>query len=115
GPGGQNVNKLNTKAELWIALSDIHGLEPAALQRLIALAGKRINRDGALHLSAQSERTQEANRNAVIDRLRILTHKALTAPTPRKPTKPSKSSKRKRLETKRRRAQTKASRRGDVE
>src|SRR5438552_17911792 len=76
GPGGQNVNKLNTKAELWVAISDIQGLEQAALKRLVTLAGKRITRQGLLHLSAQTERTQERNRQAVIDRLRLLIEKA---------------------------------------
>jgi len=115
GPGGQNVNKLNTKAELWVPLAEIRGLDPSAFVRLRGLAGKRLTRDGLLHISAQTERTQERNRRAVMDRLRLLIEQALIAPKPRKPTKPSKAARRRRLEAKRRRGETKANRRGGEE
>src|SRR5438067_12471465 len=77
GPGGQNVNKLNTKAELWVSFSDIRGLDEWSLRRLRTLAGKRITREGLLHLSAQTERSQERNRQAVLDRLRLLIEQSL--------------------------------------
>jgi ribosome-associated protein len=115
GPGGQNVNKLNTKAEIWIVLHAISGLSESATQRLRALAGKRITREDELHLSAQTERTQERNRQAVLDRLRLLIAEALTAPKPRRPTRPSKASKKRRLEFKRRRSQIKAARSGKAD
>src|SRR5947209_9876405 len=79
GPGGQNVNKLNTKAELWVPLNDIVGIDQAARLRLRTLAGKRLTRDGLLHISAQTERSQEGNRQAVLDRLRTLVAQALIA------------------------------------
>jgi ribosome-associated protein len=113
GPGGQNVNKLNTKAELWVPLSAIRGMDPSALARLRALAGKRVTREGMLHISAQTERTQERNRQAVFERLRLLVERALTAPKPRKRTKPSRAAKRRRLEAKRHRGEIKATRRGE--
>src|SRR5438046_5775155 len=72
GPGGQNVNKLNTKAELWVALPAIAGMSPAAMLRLRTLAGRRITRADELHLSAQTERSQERNRETVLSRLREL-------------------------------------------
>jgi len=112
GPGGQNVNKLNTKAELWVNLRAIRGLDPAALRRLHVLAGKRITRAGLLHISAQTERSQERNRQAVLDRLRLLIEQALIAPKARKATKPSRAAKRRRLDAKRRRGEIKAGRRG---
>jgi ribosome-associated protein len=111
GPGGQNVNKLNTKVELWLPVTAINGLDPAAMARLRALAGKRINKEGFLHLTAQTERTQERNRAAVLDRLRMLVDQAKIAPKPRKRTKPTKAAKRRRMDAKRRRGETKAARR----
>src|SRR5205823_5598855 len=66
GPGGQNVNKLNTKAELWLPLEHLTDLPPRALTRLRAAAGRRITKAGELHLSSEAERTAEANRNAVM-------------------------------------------------
>src|SRR3954468_17655629 len=80
GPGGQNVNKLNTKAELWLALPAVVGMPPAAMLRLRALAGRRITRADELHLSAQTERTQERNRETVLSRLRELIAEAMLAP-----------------------------------
>jgi len=108
GPGGQNVNKLNTKAELWVSLEAIVGIDESARIRLRTLAGKRLTREGLLHISAQTERTQEGNRQAVLDRLGALIAQALVAPKIRKRTKPSKASKRRRIEAKRRRSQIKA-------
>src|SRR5438046_9714293 len=109
GPGGQNVNKLNTKAELWVRLAAITGMSPAAMTRLRGLAGRRrITREGELHLSAQTERTQERNRETVLARLRELIDAAMVAPTPRRPTKPSRAAKRRRLESKRRRGEIKS-------
>jgi ribosome-associated protein len=111
GPGGQNVNKLNTKAELWVNVNAIQGLDDSALRRLHALAGKRITRTGLLHIAAQTERSQERNRAAALDRLRLLIEQALIAPKPRKPTKPSRAAKRRRVEAKRHRGEIKAGRR----
>jgi ribosome-associated protein len=111
GPGGQNVNKLNTRAELWITVADIAGLTPGAVQRLRRLAGKRLTRDGRIHLVAQTERSQERNREAVLDRLRLLMAEAIIEPKPRRPTRPSRAAKRRRLESKRRRGEVKSHRR----
>src|SRR5947209_3065106 len=62
GPGGQNVNKVNTKAELWVELAGIWGLTPRAADRLRAIAGKRITAAGEIHIAADTERSQEQNR-----------------------------------------------------
>ena len=115
GPGGQNVNKLNTRAELWIAIDAIHGLTPGALQRLKRIAGKRLTRDGRIHIVAQTERSQERNREAVLDRLGLMLEEAIVEPRPRRPTKPSRAAKRRRLESKRRRGEIKKNRGSKME
>jgi len=112
GPGGQNVNKVNTRAELWIAIRSLAILPPYALTRLRSIAGKRITREDELHLVAQIERTQEGNRTALLDKLRELIGEALAAPKPRRSTKPSKGSRRRRVEAKKRRSEIKSHRRG---
>src|ERR1700742_2402490 len=68
GPGGQNVNKVNTKAEVWVPLAAIIGLGDRAAARLAALAGKRLTGEGEIHIASDAERTQELNRQAVMDR-----------------------------------------------
>src|SRR6516165_8050515 len=72
GPGGQNVNKVNTKAELWVTADAITGLADAARARLRQLAGHRWTTAGEIHISSDTERRQDANRAAVLDRLREL-------------------------------------------
>src|SRR5665213_3517829 len=67
GPGGQNVNKVNTKAELWVPLTAIWGLTARAAGRLRDIAGKRMTGEGEIHLAADSERSQEQNRLAVME------------------------------------------------
>jgi ribosome-associated protein len=110
GPGGQNVNKLNTRAELWIEIDAIVGLSPGAIQRLKRLAGKRFTRSGQIHLVAQTERSQERNRQAVLDRLIAMIEEAIIEPKIRRPSKPSRAAKRRRLESKRRRGEIKSRR-----
>ena len=112
GPGGQNVNKVNTKAELWVRLAAIIGLSDRALGRLRTLAGRRLTIAGEIHLTAETERSQDANRAAVVERLRELLLQAIHEPKPRKKTKPSKGAKRRRLEAKKKRSEVKSHRRG---
>jgi ribosome-associated protein len=112
GPGGQNVNKVNTKADLWVPLAAITGLTDRAVARLHTLAGRRLTAAGEIHISSETERTQEGNRSAVLDRLRELLLRAQHEPRPRKKTKPSKASKRRRLEAKKIRSEVKSRRRG---
>jgi ribosome-associated protein len=115
GPGGQNVNKLNTRCELWIAIDAITGLSENAISRLRRLAGKRLTRSGEIHIIAQTERSQERNRQAVLDRLRALVDEARIEPKPRRPTKISRAAKRRRVDAKRRRGETKARRQGKLD
>ena len=114
GPGGQNVNKVNTKAEVWVIASSITGLSDRARARLPAIAGRRLTAAGEIHIAADTERTQENNREAVLARLRQLLLEAIHEPKPRRKTKPSKASKRRRIEGKRHRGEIKARRRGGL-
>lgn len=114
GPGGQNVNKLNTKADLWVPLDALYGLSDRALARLRQMAGKRLTTAGEIHISSDTERTQESNRAAVLDRLRDLLSQAVREPKARKKTKPSRASKRRRLDSKRRRSEIKSNRKGEA-
>ena len=111
GPGGQNVNKLNTKAELWVRLNGIRGMSHAAVARLRHLAGRRVTADGEIHLSSETERAQEGNRAAVMRRLREMIVRAKVEPKVRRKTKPSRAAKAKRLEQKKRRGAIKSLRR----
>ncbi|HVT87675.1 MAG TPA: alternative ribosome rescue aminoacyl-tRNA hydrolase ArfB [Tepidisphaeraceae bacterium] len=112
GPGGQNVNKINSKAELWVKVSRIVGMEFRALARLRTAAGNRLTNEDEIHLRAEAERSAEANREEVFERLRQLILSACVQPKPRRKTKPSKASKQRRLDSKRRRSQIKSHRRG---
>src|SRR5258708_3452310 len=112
GPGGQNVNKVNTKAELWVPLAAIWGLSERAAARLAGMAGKRLTAAGEIHVASDSERSQEQNREAALERLRALIRAAVHEPKARRKTKPSKAAKRRRVESKRRRGEVKSMRRG---
>jgi ribosome-associated protein len=111
GPGGQNVNKVNTKAELWIAVNSITGITERAVGRLRKLAGKRLTLADEIHIAADTERTQEANRSAALQRVRELLIEAMHEPKPRRKTRPSRGAKQRRLDSKRRRSEIKAHRR----
>ena len=112
GPGGQNVNKVNTKAELWVPLDALYGLSDRAMGRLRQMAGKRLTTAGEIHIASDTERTQEANRAAVLQRLRDLLSQAFREPKVRKKTKVSRAAKRRRLDAKKHRGAIKANRRG---
>jgi len=109
GPGGQNVNKLSTAAQLRFDTSRIT-LPADAKARLNRLAGQRMTKDGVIVIHAQRFRTQERNRADAIDRLLELLREAAVRPTPRRPTRPTLGSKKRRLEGKKRRSDVKAKR-----
>ena len=107
GPGGQNVNKLNTKAILTIAAVELEKvLEPAALERLKRLAGRQFASD-RLVLSSAASRSQVANRRACLTKLRFLVVRALVRPKVRRPTRPSRSAVERRLREKSHRSRIK--------
>src|SRR5438105_2403506 len=104
GPGGQNVNKVNTKAELWIPIDSLQGLSIPARQRLRRLAGRRLTSLDEIHIASDEQRSQSANRERILDLLRGLIVLAGHEPKPRKRTRPTKASKRRRLDSKRHRS-----------
>jgi len=111
GPGGQNVNKLNTKAELWVPITAMIGLTERARERLVSLAGHRLTQAGEIHIASDTRRTQEANRAEVFERLRELMIQAKHEPKRRRKTKPSRAAKQRWLDAKKRRGDVKSKRR----
>ena len=116
GPGGQNVNKVSTKAELRWKIAESRAIGEDAKQRLTALAGRRLNAEGELIVVCGRHRSQVANREECVERLVELVRRSLRPPKRRQATRPSAASKAGRIEEKRRRAGIKrARRRPDVE
>jgi ribosome-associated protein len=111
GPGGQNVNKVATSAQLRFDTRKLTLPEDAAL-RLARLAGQRMTKDGVIVIQAQRFRTQERNRQDAIDRLTEMLGEAMIRPKPRRATKPTFGSKQRRLEGKKRRSDIKSKRGG---
>ncbi len=110
GPGGQNVNKVSSAVQLRFLLAVNTSLPVAARNRLRGLAGQKLIDDGSIMLSARSERSQEQNRRAALERLAQLIRAALIEPKIRKKTRPTRASKERRIESKKRRASTKRQR-----
>jgi ribosome-associated protein len=109
GPGGQNVNKLSTAAQLRFDTRRITLADDAAA-RLNRLAGQRMTKDGVIVIHAQRFRTQDRNRADAVDRLLELLREAMVRPTPRRATRPTLGSKQRRLDGKKRRGDVKAKR-----
>jgi len=106
GPGGQNVNKVATAAQLRFDVQ-ASGLPEDVQARLTHLAGNRMTSEGLLLIEAKRFRTQEQNREDAIQRFVELVRKALVKPKARKKTKPTQASKEERLQEKKRRAEIK--------
>ena len=102
GPGGQNVNKVATAAELRFDVAGSPSLPEAVRARLLALAGSRVTQDGELLITARRFRSQERNRQDAVDRLVALIQRAAEPPKPRIKTKPSRAAKQRRMDEKRR-------------
>jgi ribosome-associated protein len=107
GPGGQNVNKLATAVQLRFDVRQSRSLPPEVRARLERLAGRRLTTEGVLVITAQRHRTQERNREDARERLVELIRRAAVPPVPRRPTKPTHASRKRRLESKQRRAKIK--------
>jgi ribosome-associated protein len=111
GPGGQNVNKVATAAELRFDVARSPSLPEAVRARLLILAGSRATHDGELLITARRFRSQERNRQDAIERLIALIRKAAEPPKPRLKTRPSRAARERRLEEKRRLGEKKQTRR----
>ena len=107
GPGGQNVNKVATAVQLRFDVRNSPSLPDDVRERVVRLAGRRITEDGILIIDARRFRTQERNRQDAINRLVELIRKASKRPKPRRKTTLTLASKRRRLDTKHRRGETK--------
>ena len=106
GPGGQNVNKVATAAQLRFDVN-ASSLSEDVRRRLIRLAGNRVTTEGVLLIEAKRFRTQEQNREDAVQRFVELVRKALIPPKPRKQTRPTAASKAKRIKAKKLRGDTK--------
>ncbi len=110
GPGGQNVNKVSSAVVLRYDTT-LLPLPDHVRQRLIGLAGSRLTDDGVLLIKGQQFRTQERNRQDVLERFIDLLRQAFVAPKPRIRTRPTRASQVRTLEEKRHRSQVKQNRR----
>ena len=110
GPGGQNVNKVETAVQLRFNVDSSPSLDDAVKFRLKKIAGRRMSKSGELIIEAKRFRSQERNRDDARVRLAALITRAAEPPTQRKKTRVTPSQKRKRLEQKRRHAEKKSNR-----
>jgi ribosome-associated protein len=110
GPGGQNVNKVNTKVILKLRLEDLAGLSETEIERVKTTLGNRISNEGEMIIASDEERSQRTNLERAYLRMETLIASAARLPKHRHPTKPSKAAKEKRLQSKKHQAQKKAER-----
>lgn len=106
GPGGQNVNKVETRVTIELDVDSI----PVPEDQKRRIAGQlrgRINREGVLRVTSQAERSQVANRDRALARMEELLRDALAEQKPRRATRTPKAQKRRRLEDKRKRSEKK--------
>ena len=112
GPGGQNVNKVSSKATLRFAAADSPSLPPDVKERLLAAFQSRLTKEGELVISSQESRDQPRNIEICLAKLREMILSVAKAPKKRRATKPSRGSKLRRLKAKKERSQVKEGRRG---
>jgi ribosome-associated protein len=111
GPGGQNVNKVESRVELRFHLLNSQLLSDTQKQLLLEKLGNQLTAEGYLQVVVQDDRSQLRNKEIALVRFHELLLKNLRRPKPRKATKPSKAAVRKRLDTKKKQGEKKANRR----
>lgn len=107
GPGGQNVNKVNSKVTLRFDIRQSQLLTEEQRDILLNKLASKLTTEGVLLLSVQESRSQLENKEGAIDRFEVLIRKAFTKPKPRKKTKPTKAAKEKRVTNKKQRSEKK--------
>ncbi len=110
GPGGQNVNKVNTRVTLFFDVSGCNALSDIQKQRILARLSTRADKNGIIRVVSQKFRTQKANRRAAVERLQELLSGALKTKPVRKKTKVPERARLRRLEEKKRRSMLKKQR-----
>lgn len=107
GPGGQNVNKVASAAQLRFDATAALSIDSEMLDRLRRAAGRRMTAGGVIVITARRFRSQERNRQDAIDRLTALLQSVVESPVSRRATRPSRGAMEKRLQTKQHRSRTK--------
>lgn len=115
GPGGQNVNKVNTRVELHFNIARSAGLSASEKERINDKLKKRINSAGEVVVRSQSERTQLANRKKAVEKLLVILAASLQEKPERKPTLPTSGSRKERLDEKKLRGKTKKMRSENID
>jgi len=104
GPGGQNVNKVNTRVTLFFDVAKCESFSDVQRQRILKRLATRANKDGIIRVVSQRYRTQKANRRVAVERLQELLREALKKKPVRRKTRVPKAVKQRRLEEKRQRS-----------
>lgn len=110
GPGGQNVNKVSSAVQLRFNAALSLSLSEPVRYRLMQAAGSKLTKDGVIVLTVQTHRDQARNRAAAREQLFAMIRAAAVEPKFRRKTRPTRASKEERLDTKKKRARTKAGR-----
>ena len=110
GPGGQNVNKVSSAVQLRFDIC-ASSLPDAVKEKLLALPGRRVSKDGVLVIKAQTARSQEQNKALALERLEQIVEEASQVQAVRRATRPTYGSKQRRLKAKSERSEVKAGRR----
>jgi len=110
GPGGQNVNKVNTKVTLRLQVGKLDGLSEGELEWVKLVLANKITNEGEIVIASEEERSQRINLERAYFRMEAIIASAARLPKKRQPTKPSKAARERRLEAKKKQGVKKAER-----